>query len=459
MNPFRKFLIFAVTIALFGLFLRLIDYQKVPPFDVTKDEFFYPWSGMTFIKTGNPTAWSLFDSYTEAEVVYKWGTWYRIVSPWVEKPPLYAIMSGLVVIASGAADMFDVRLSVIRLLPIFLSFSTIILIGLVARKFFDDNVSYLSMIFYATVPTIVMANRLSLVENLLTPLVLLGIYIFSEDFKSKFTKNLRIYSVGIVVALCLLTKNIGIALPLVFIWILLREKNYKDFSIIFIFSTIFTLVHPLIGYIYNWELFLNVMRDYQRIHALVGPPEVVQTIFRFPIVGHQWDRLFLDGGMLAGYILLFSSPFILHKFDERKSTLLLGFPLLYLLVLSLLESGSTPYSFFGWHVYPLFPFMMILLAKAAHELINKPNLIQMLFFFLLLGFSSLRFLTILMPEITKSWQPIAFLTVSILIVGLMFRRNLDKAVIYGALTIFLIINVLVVFSLNQIYPGFAQPPN
>lgn len=457
-----KFYLLLLTIALFGLILRFIDYDSVPPFDVTKDEFFYPWAGITFLQTGTPAAWSLFDAYPQGEIVYKWGTWYRIVSPWVEKPPLYPLLAGTWVLLNGAKDIFDVRLSVLRILPILISFATIILVGLIAKRFFEKSVALISAAVYSVIPTVVMSNRLSLVENLLTPLALLTIYLFSSENRNKFWLNARPYVIGLLLGAVVLTKNIGVSLPLVILAILFFSKNWKELTISGSITIASILIHPLIGFFYGWNQFVEVLKDYREVHALTGLPEVTSTIFRFPIIGHQWDKIFPDGAMLASYILFFSSPFWLKASDfiskkQSQLILFLGFPFAYTISLVLLESGGTPYSYFGWHVYPLFPFVIILLAKIIYDFWKNPEVFQAIFLYLIIGLSSVRFLMLIFQDFQKSWQFIlASLLVSLIGSFFLTKKSQKKSLLF-IFFFFLLINILTVLKLNEIYPGNPQP--
>lgn len=450
-----KFLFYflLILISFLGLLLRFRDYDRIPPFGETQDEFFYPWAGMTLLQKGVPVAWSLFPSYGKREYLSKWGINYPIVSPWVEKPPLYSLITGGLVTLKGAKKLEDVRLSVVRLMPVTLSFFTIFLIGLLATEIFNKEIGLLSSVLYATVPTIVMANRMSLVENLMTPLMLLTLYLFALKNDSSKWNTFKPYFLGLISGLVVITKNIGIALPLVIFLIFLFQKKWKETFIFGLISVLFVLIHPLMGAYYGWNLFINVLRDYQEAHALVGIPELVQTIFRFPVVGHK-DKIFLDGAMLAGYALLFSAPFWLKM---KNSLAFLGFPFVYVTLLALLESGGTDFSYFGWHVYPLFPFLMILLAKVLYDLWQEPNLLQLLFFYLTLGLSTVRFFLLIRPELQRSWQGILALFLLILAGGFIFKTAYQRIVLAVLFVIFLIVNVLVVTNLNQIYPGFPQP--
>lgn len=450
-----KFVALLVAIALFGLFLRFIKYDSIPPFTETQDEFFYPWAGMTLIKTGVPVGWSWFPSYPDRNIVVYWGATYPIVSPWVEKPPLYSIITGTAAIISGANQLNEVRLSVIRLVPVFLSFATIILVGLLAKIIFDETVGILAALLYATVPVIVMSNRLSLVENLLTPICIIALIFFSTKYFRKFSFPLIILLCG----LAILTKNIGVSLPLAIGLILLLRRNWRYLIILSTVSFAFFLIHPLMGLLYDWKLFVNVLNDYRTNLATIGLPEITQAIFSFPTIGSK-ERLFQDGSLLAGYILFLSAPFWLKTqgfLHEEKYYLFLSFPFIYLLLLGLLESGGTQFSFFGWHVYPLFPFLMIVVARALKSIYQSGNLFMSAFFYLIIGFSSVRFLLLVFPSLKETWQYFLMTIFIFLFPTLFLKRKIVKITLLAFFGIYLFINILVVFNLDKIYTEIAQP--
>lgn len=450
-----RFVVILFAIAFLGLFLRLIKYDSIPPFTETQDEFFYPWAGMTLIKTGVPVGWSWFPSYPDRNIVVYWGATYPLVSPWVEKPPLYSLITGTAVIISGANQLKEVRLSVIRLVPVFLSFSTIILVGLLAKIIFNETIGVTSALLYATVPAIVMANRLSLVENLLTPICLLALIIFGTNYFRKFSFPL----ITLLCGLAILTKNIGVALPLSIGLIYLLKRDWKHLVMLGISSFLFFLVHPLIGLYYDWNLYVNVLNEYRTNLATVGLPQIIQTIFSFPTIGSK-ERLFHDGSLLAGYILFLSAPFWLKDqgfLNEEKYYLFLSFPFIYLLLLGLLESGGTRFSFFGWHVYPLFPFLMVVVARALKSIFQSANLFMSAFFYLIIGFSSIRFLLLVFPEFKETWQYILVMIFLVLFPVLFLRRKAIKITLLTLFGIYLLINVLVVFNLDKIYTEIAQP--
>jgi hypothetical protein len=179
---------------------------------------------------------------------------------------------------------------------------------------------------------------------------------------------------------------------------------------------------------------------------------MMSTIFQFPGIS-QKDRLFLDGSILAGLILLLSSPYWLQNSRVKPALwkLLLLAPFTYLGLLLLTESGATPYSYFGWHIYLLFPFMMLLLAQQLLHFVEKGNIYALLPQLFILGASSVRFIFLALPQsLLHRWEYVlmgvmAVALISATVVKLRWLRS-------GLLLGYLLVNVVTVLQLGQLYP-------
>ncbi len=471
----KLFIIILLFIALFGLSLRLIDYDKLPPFGETRDEFMYPWAGMSLIQTGIPTSWADFYSYKTKTPVKYWGVNFNLVSPWNEKPPLYPLLVGGWALLNGITQFGEVRLSLIRQVPIFLNLLSIIFLGLLAKQIFGKKVGIISSLLYATIPTIVMANRLSLIENLLIPLSLFTLWSLYR-FKDK---SFMPYLVGLGCGLTLFTKNTGLALPLAILIILFNQKQWKNIFIISIITGFFGIIHPIMGYIYDWNLYLSLNNEYYNAMRL-GVPETIVSLFRFPVIGHK-EAIFLDGGMLAGWILLLSSPFWLFiknshsrvngnlKFENKIPTFvgmtsesLFIYPYLFILQMCLVVGGQT---WFGWHWFPVYPFLAIILALSLVELFNQPEIFKFIFFYVVLAASSIRFIMLITDNLALDWGKILGMILAVAIAlwiipclaGRQANLKLRKIVLFALFAIFIAINIYTVINLKLIYPSLPQP--
>ena len=72
----KTFYLIILLITTFSFYLRLKDYDKVPPINEAFDEVHYAWGGATWIKNGIPKSWSNFDSYKNVEYLEKYGIRY-----------------------------------------------------------------------------------------------------------------------------------------------------------------------------------------------------------------------------------------------------------------------------------------------------------------------------------------------------------------------------------------------
>jgi len=447
----KSFHLLLAIITVIALFLRFVDYSIVPPIDEAFDEVHYAWGGATWIENGVPKSWSNFDSYKNVENIERYGIRWRLVSPVIEKPPLYFLLSGLTVLLSRPGDIFDVSHKIIRLLPLVLSVFSVILTGILARKIFNKQVAILATILYGITPTIILANRMSITENLLTPLALAAIILISQ---AKIGGIQKVFYVSLISYLSILTKQIGVAVSFSFILLLYLKNEFKALKIVIISSFLAFATYAAIGVFYDWQLFLSLQQNVRIGHTLSGLPEIIADIFRFPTIGPK-NHPFLDGTILLGYILLFSAPLWLGLKDF-KTKVFLVFPYTYLILLSIGESGATPFSFFGWYLYPLLPFLIILVARLFHDLWQKPTIFLAAFIGLTIGSSLVRFIFLLMPrQFHYLWQYSYIIVILLLLTAPFLAKKVSKAILVALFTVFIICNVLVDLNLPSIYDKVA----
>src|SRR3989344_4874930 len=448
----KTLLILLALITAFGLLLRLMDYDKIPPPDEAFDEVFYAWGGASWIAEGIPKSWSWFEDYKNYTYINQYGINWRIVWPVIEKPPIYFLLSGLTVLASGYTNYFQVPHTIIRILPLILSVFTIYLTGFLASKIFNKPIGLISALIYVTVPTIVLANRMSLTENLITPLMLL-----STVFLIKENKNKNRYKFTLIIALLsflsLLTKQVGIVIALSAGLIYFMQKDWRKIYIIFAAALIAAGMYLTIATYYDLGLFFKLQQQWRIAHTLSSLPEVAGNIFRFPTIG-QKNHPFVDGAMLLGYIFLFSS-FLWLKLDSKKDfplKVFLIFPFLYLLLLTIGESGAGPFTFFGWYLFPLFPFLAIVLAKFLWNFYKKPQLLSLILLNIIIGSSIIRFIFITVPRQYQYLWQYAFIMFFLLSLGVLHRqRRVQQFFLIGSFAIFILVNVYTVFNMREIY--------
>ncbi|MBI4058130.1 hypothetical protein HY408_00015, partial [Candidatus Gottesmanbacteria bacterium] len=279
-------------------------------------------------------------------------------------------------------------------------------------------------------------------------------YFFREP-GSRREHVLKSHLVGLGCLLALLTKNIAFALPATVMLLLLKEHRWKDLFVIAGYSFVGAAIHPLLGLMYDWNLYTGVLEEYRRAHAL-GLPETLASVFLYPVIGHK-EKIFLDGAMLAGYLLLFTSPFWLLKKENTSGNVqaVVAYPLIYFTALALLEGGRT---WFGWHLFPLYPFLSLALAAALYRAYKEANALSFMFFFLSLGASSLRFFLVLNPSEIELWQRYLGFILLVGLAGLTVPgKQIKYAVLVGFFAVFLLLQIITVINLGNIYRPLPQP--
>ncbi|MBI4037996.1 glycosyltransferase family 39 protein [Candidatus Curtissbacteria bacterium] len=453
-----RFLLLLLLIIIFGFFLRLKDYDMVPSPYEDFDEVHYAWGGATWLKEGTPRSWSYLNSYKNSTEVERFGVKWKIVSPVIEKQPLYFWLSGANVNLLHGGEVFDVTHRTIRILPILLGIVTVFLTGTVAALVFGKNVGLISSLLFSTNPTIVLANRMSVTENLITPLLLGTLLTVLLFLKNKVTFKISLVTVALLSFLAMLTKQIGVTVGLAAATVYIANKKYLGGVIAFAAVGLSVLVYVLIGYLYDFSLWASLQNDV-KVKTIAGLPEVINAIFAYPGISAK-NRLFFDGGMLASIILFATSPFWISGDKKIKVNdpvfIFLVFPFMYLTLMVLGASGSGAFSYFNKYIYPLFPFSSILLAVFMAKLWKSLGFFEMLFLMLILGSTTIRFgFLFLGRQYHYLWQYTFLLAFMVFLVSWIFAKY-RRIVITFYFIIFLMVNVLVVMNLIWIYPAETE---
>lgn len=474
----KTFLISLAAITLLGFLLRLNGYDRTPGWNESLDEIHYAWTGQTWLKTGTPASWSFLSSYPTSHTVQFWDTDFRLVSPMLEKPPLYSLLSGALVLGFGEDDLVEVRISVIRLLPLTLSLLTIFLTGILGRKVFSPQIGLVGALLYATTAPIVLANRLSVTENLLTPLMLSVQLILLTTSLSRMRPHLIL--VSIFSALSILTKQIGIVVGAASLLIFILQKKWKSFFVCAAISGIAFLIYPAIGYFYDWNLFGAIQTEQRRIGLQGGLPQLIQTVVTRPLI--TTEKMFPDGVLLLGYMLLFTSPWLISSLrgvlvntgttkqsylitnNQQLTTynIFLIFPFAYLAYLALAITGAEPIGsgqgFWGWYTFPLFPYVTILVAVVSVKLWQSATIFTSLIITLILGSSMIRYVFLSQHrEFHYRWQPALIILLFITLTTTLLPETYRKRVLILLFAIFIGVNLYTSMNLSLLYSNNPQP--
>ncbi|GAC1507216.1 MAG: hypothetical protein NVS1B3_07430 [Candidatus Dormibacteraceae bacterium] len=161
--------------ALIGLLLRLDQYRAVPYRAPNPDEWNWAWAGLSQLLGMPPTAWTLFwKAYPQAVWVAPPPPYTQpLVHPWVDAPPLFSWLVGLVAWLDGDRTLTDVISDPQpRLLGIGLSIIAMLLAYLLGRLVMGVLPSLVGLWLIATAPIPVVLDRLVAAEQLLAVLLL-----------------------------------------------------------------------------------------------------------------------------------------------------------------------------------------------------------------------------------------------------------------------------------------------
>lgn len=404
--------IFWIILLLFslkmGADLRLTGYSAIPEPYIILDEHTNVWHGVSLRKTGVPAAWSILGIYmTDLKTVgaegrvggfnlsvngkkptfenfstfpkpvvgvseFNFGrglSHTRLVQPYLDHPPFGAYILSLFVSEKastfGEVNDYDLRQSSLYL-AILTQVLIFVLALLITRK---PLIGIIASTVYATVPSYLLLSRYALLENVLSPIVLVGIILLilakSRLGKKKLGSLLTVLLVlaGIVGGLGALTKLVG--------WIFILANIVLLYLWKFKLKHILTFALPafLIGILYFvWGFYLSpkLFTDLfllQTQRGFIGSLNLLTTFFKVSIFNFP-----LDGWWIGGFIALLLIP-------KKKEYLPIIVGAVAVLFSALYVVGAN----FPWYFIPLIPFMAIAVGVFFYNLAAKPSLGPILF--------------------------------------------------------------------------------
>jgi 4-amino-4-deoxy-L-arabinose transferase-like glycosyltransferase len=356
-----------------GAYLRADNLYTWPRLGATFDEYAWTWQGMNLIQNGIPSSWSPHPQYENFEQIVYQEANFRIVTPFLEHPPLFGLAAGGFAILNGVENMLELHIRDIRPLALILGVISIGLVFLLTRQLYDKKIALIAALLYATIPTIAVGSRIVQNENLFIPMWLLSLLFISKYLKEKRTiyRNLA----AVICGLLVLAKIPWIAAAGSIFLIFLFLKKYKD-AVLFLISPVLSLLlFVAYGFYYDADLFfklwgLQVARydlTFISVFALFQKPYLV-------------DRFYLDGWIYFG-----GFAFILLLLNFKKHFFII-FPLLSYFVIFMAGIPDEPGH--GWYRYPFYPFLVISIALFIKEYFNK-NYILTFLFLIIVGLSLL----------------------------------------------------------------------
>jgi 4-amino-4-deoxy-L-arabinose transferase-like glycosyltransferase len=237
----------------------------------------------------------------------------------------------------------------------------LLLIGY-AGIIFGRRVSLITGLLYATEPLVVISSRTVQAENFLITgflLTLLSLYFY---FKTK-----RGELFWLTVSLCglfTLVKLSAVSLMLTVIVLILIFDRYRPFlkSFLTLLGTILIwLFFPVLGLIYDFNLFIKVLR-FNSGRFMRDGLNVVYALFTHQNITRDFSSGFVPLGLIA-------TASLASEASTKKNYYWVVTPMLtYLLVYIIFGSEG-----YGWYKYPLFPWLFLSIAIIMDRSMEKFN--------------------------------------------------------------------------------------
>ncbi|PYQ09648.1 MAG: hypothetical protein DMH00_12575, partial [Acidobacteria bacterium] len=303
------------------------------------------WEGWTLLHEGEPAAWTFYpQQYPPGHVTpFRWyGDSYYLARPYFDHPPGFSLLVGATCTLLGANQMLECTLWRMRVVPIFFSLFTVFLVARAGWFFFPERLAgTLAALLYATLPAIVLGNRLVKAENLLAPL-LLAQTLWLEHYLHKGGKN-HILKIAAAGAASVWAKATGIAAPLAALLILGKARKGKAQAVVAGVAMGAVALYLVYGAWFGWDLFSRILGlqaskrvALRSLFDLTGISRVVELQ-----LGGGW---YLWLGMAAAWMAL-------GRFRS-----LLAPAAVYLAVMALTVDVR---AVFGWYRIPLYPFLCL----------------------------------------------------------------------------------------------------
>ncbi|MCA9576561.1 MAG: glycosyltransferase family 39 protein [Polyangiales bacterium] len=357
-----------LAILAFGLGARLFDYAAMPEYGENPDELFATWNGFQLLTDGGTRGWSLWadvygDRVAVEQVDYFGLNPFAVIRPYLEHPPLLHLLAGAAAKLGGARTYLEARLTYTRLVPIALYVPSLLLLVAIGRQLFPrSRTPYLAALLYSALPTLIVQQRVIKEEALLTPLALLGVYLFlrwqaDDDRRERF-----IWAAAFVTGLGALAKVPGAFFlpPLVLLFFL--HGGIRPALVACAGGVLGLLPLALYGAYVDWDLFV-----FSTAHQASGRPAHWNIFPRFFADGLINHNLVGHGQVLfawLGYALGFG------KLDDARRSVLSLPPLVYLAALALSSGNWT----FGWYILPVMPYVCLGAGHFLDDLLERPNL-------------------------------------------------------------------------------------
>jgi len=371
-----------ILICIIGYKLRFQYFNSVPRPGESQDEYANAWSGLGLIQIGVPVGWSLIESdfyqpvhrYINVDNIYQTGTAYGnpyyLHHPWLDHPPGMGILTGGFAYIKGARVLEDTSTLLIRKPLVLIGTLNILLIFIIGYLYFNFKTGFLSSLIYAVSPLIVVANRLPQAENGFVPLflistILIKLFINKKNYLSLFLAAL-VSGIGVWFKIPALMISVS-----GFFLILFSSsdnlKNRLKSALTFGFIGVTFGLIPILAYglALDPQAFFQVLAFHSQRFYGIGLSALYLLFTQSKITK---EISLTDGWLIFGW---FSWLILLSTLKDKQKKSLIGIPLFVCLIFFIFLGSE----FYGWYVYPFFPWLALSIGVLFNSVKQQSKLL------------------------------------------------------------------------------------
>lgn len=314
--------------------------------NASADEHLWLMAGVSLLKEGVPTAWTI--QWPQ----HRWDEyWYAnngVVTPWLDHPPLFALLTGGWALLTGVPDTDTPTQTVLRFPMVVLSVVTIFFTWLLIRDIYGEGAALFVLAVYTFFPTDLVASRFILPEHAMPLLLVLGLYAWWHYLRETDGRNnlwvFILMGVSFVAPLC---KLIGVIIPMTMGLLMLLHRKYRLFLMLAITGITSAGLYLFYAWFYSWEVFIGAQT------AHVQRAQSFDHFWSFFTKLSTGNVYLFDPTMIIGWAGLFM---ILATTKERHVRNLFFAALLSISFFFLFVASVENYD---WYKYPIYPLIAI----------------------------------------------------------------------------------------------------
>ncbi|MDH5533800.1 MAG: glycosyltransferase family 39 protein [Candidatus Pacebacteria bacterium] len=416
------------------------------PISNNDDGLIYTWAGTG--QYNNLTNFASLTIFDEGNEYLLWRSQYKnfiphqefgmkITRPWFDHPPLGVLLIGTIPHFLGYDNIEQIPHMVIRFSAILASVFTMWFTFELAKKLFNQKVAFLSLIFLATIPYFVFAQRQAYLENYLNPVFLGSLLLLLKYLEKKKTK----YFIGSLILALLMgwMKIVGFAIPFMLAVWLMKKKDFKH-AFIMIGTNIASIIgYGIYGFTINKDAFLQLISNQ-------GERGAFMSSFFKAMTKIEIYQLFDSGWYVLGLVMAIVIMLGLtsHKKKTEGEEIYSWFFLAWLIVLFILSGkfNNSP-----WYRYPLIPFMSISIGYFVNTVLKTKDMFRAGVLFLL-GLTGMDLIGLEVNSTLVRLATVGFF--GVLVLDYIFKHDLTKKLSGVMIKLFvaslILLNVLVVLK-------------